>query len=173
MANFNSSFWYHLYVNTDKTRSLAATDLFSRNGTMGAVLYKSVATQNATQRWQWYGINSTTYVLRCEEGGPDAFLGTKYSSDEHTPGQTQAVMVRGNVSDNSVYWTVSPWGDGTFFMTNGENGTDWHLEKRGSGSIALSSNVTVPQNGQRWSFTAIEEIDNDKYNTVSVSYLDL
>ena len=173
MANLNSSFWYHLYIKRDKTRSLAATNLSSRNETMGATLYKSVDKNNATQRWQWFGINSTTYVLRCEVGGPDAFLGTKHEPSEKTPGQTQAVMVRGDVSDDSVYWTVSPWEDGTFFMTNGENGTDWHLEKMRSGSIAMSSNVTAPQDGQRWSFEAIEAINDDNYSTIQVSYLKL
>jgi hypothetical protein len=169
MANFNSSFWYHLYVNTDKTRSLACSNLYANNGTTGAVLYNGVAKQNATQRWQWYGVNSTTYVLRCEEAGPDAFLGTKFGKHENTPGQTQGLMVRNNISDDSAYWTVSPWGDGTFFLTNGANGTDWHLEKRGSGSIAMSSNITEPRNGQRWSFEAIEEIGDAKYSTIEVS----
>lgn len=173
MANFRSSFWYHIYVNTDKSHFLAATNLFFRNGTMGAVRYNSDATQNATRRWQWYGINSTTYVLRCEESGPDAFLGTKNAPNVKVQGHTQVVMVGGNVINDSVYWTVSPWGDGTFFMTNKENGTDWHLEERGSRSVAMSSNITVPQDGQRWSFMAIEEINDDKFSTISVSYPNL
>jgi len=140
---------------------------------MGSTLYKGFDRYNATQRWQWYGINSTTYVLRCEVSGPDAFLGTTYSPSEETPGKTRAVMVKGSVTDDSIYWTFSPWEDGTFFMTNKKNGTDWHLEKRYSGSIALSSNVTAPQDGQRWSFEPIEAINNVNYSTISVSYLDL
>jgi hypothetical protein len=80
-------------------------------------------------------------------------------------------MVKGSVTDDSIYWMFSPWEDGTFFMTNKKNGTNWHLEKRYSGFIVLSSNVTAPQDGQRWSFEPIEAINNVKYSTISVSYL--
>lgn len=126
-------------------------------------------------RWQLYSINSTTYVLRSEEGGPTAFLSSKYARNETTPGQTAALMLRGDLTDDSVYWSVTPWGDGTFFMTNGANGTAWHLQKKGNGWVALNSNTTDTPPGQRWSFTAIHDGDkaakiNDKnYSTVDVS----
>ncbi|KAF2715513.1 hypothetical protein K504DRAFT_422349 [Pleomassaria siparia CBS 279.74] len=169
MANFNSNYWYHLFVNQNKDIAVTGTNLFNHNGTTGAVFFGGVATANSTQRWQWYGIDTTTYVLRCKEGGPNAFLGTKFEPKETTPGHTQALMVRGNVSDDSVFWNVTPWGDGTFYLTNKENGTDWHLNKKGDGGVSLSSNITLPQNGQRWSFAAIEPINDDSFATVDVS----
>ncbi|KAF2786527.1 hypothetical protein K505DRAFT_259722 [Melanomma pulvis-pyrius CBS 109.77] len=168
MANFNSSFWYHLYVNQNEKAGLSGTNLYNNNNTTGAVFFTTFSTDDSAQRWQWYGVTSTTYVLRCKEGGPNAFLSTKFEPKESTPGQTQALMVRGNVSDDSVFWEVSPWGDGTFFLDNSENGTSWHLEKKGNGLLTLSSNITAPRPGQRWSFKAIEPINDAAFSTIDV-----
>lgn len=173
MANFNSSFWYQLYVNENKDYSLWGTKLYDQNRT-GAVYFNTTQTKKATNRWQVYPVNSTTYVLRTQEGGPDAFLGTAFISDEDTPGQTRPIMINGTFSDNSVYWNISPWGDGTFFMTNGANGTAWHLKKKANALLCMDSNTTEIQPGQRWSFTAEQndEIkDQPRFSTVSVSYL--
>lgn len=169
MANFDSSQWYHLYVNNNKSNAFIGTTLYTANGTAGAVFYKPANLTESDQRWQIYAINQTFYVLRSKEGGPDAFLGTAFSENETTPGQTRAHMIRGNVSDDSIYWKVTPWGDGTFFLTNKENGTSWHLGRKASdGLAAMDSNITAPQNGQRWSFETIQDIKNDRFSTVNV-----
>jgi hypothetical protein len=171
MANFNSSFWYQIYVNENKDNSLWGTNLYN-DGRSGAVYFNTTQTDRAINRWQLYPVNSTTYVLRTQEGGPNAFLATAFVRDEATPGQTRAVMVNGTLSDDSVYWTISPWGDGTFYMTNGANGTAWHMKKKGDGLVSMDSNITEIQPGQRWSFTAAQndEIKNQpRFSTVNVS----
>jgi hypothetical protein len=61
-------------------------------------------------------------------------------------------MCNVSFADNSMFWTISPWGDGTFFFANAANGTDWHLQVKSNSLLAMSSNITAPQNGQRFSF---------------------
>ncbi|KAF2686252.1 hypothetical protein K458DRAFT_441817 [Lentithecium fluviatile CBS 122367] len=169
MANFNTSQWYHLYVNQNKDNAFIGTNLFKDNGTSGSVFYEPTNTTEGRQRWQLYPMNDTYYVLRSKEGGPDAFLGAMFSEDEKTPGQTRARMIRGDLSDDSVYWQISPWGDGTFFLTNKKNGTDWHLgRKLKDGLIAMDSNTTSMPNGQRWSFQDVAAIKTTVFSTVDL-----
>jgi hypothetical protein len=84
-------------------------------------------------------------------------------------------MVKGNISDESVFWSIEPWGDGTFYMVNEANGTDWHLANH-NGGIILDSNITVPEGGkppggQRWTLNPIEnaKIDDERFSSVEVS----
>ncbi|KAF2477542.1 uncharacterized protein BDR25DRAFT_274753 [Lindgomyces ingoldianus] len=168
MANFDSNQWYQLYVNQNKDSSLLGTNLY-KNGESGAVFFNTTDTDLPGQRWQIYSVNDT-YVLRNKDGGTNAFLGTKYEPTETTPGQTQALMIKNTISDDAVYWTVTPWGDGTFYLTNGENGTSWHLKKKANGLLALDSNITAPQNGQRFSFKTIGAINDKKFSSVNVRH---
>lgn len=171
MANFDSNQWYHLYVNENKNQALVGASLSAQsNGTRGSAFFQAANLTQPNQRWQFYAVNSTFYVLRTSKGGPDAFLSTKFEEDESTPGQTQPQMIRGNVSDDSVYWRVSPWGDGTFFLTNKENGTAWHLERKPNALLAMDSNITQPQDGQRWLFDTIATINNERFSTVNVGF---
>ncbi|ORY11899.1 hypothetical protein BCR34DRAFT_601019 [Clohesyomyces aquaticus] len=167
MANFDSNQWYQLYVNEDPDTSLYGSNLYDKNLTTGTVFFNSTHTDKPGYRWQIYSIDNT-YVLRNQDGGPQGFLGTKYDAKEPTPGQTRGQMVRGNVSDASVYWTISPWGDGTFYLTNDQNGTEWHLLRKGNAGIAMSSNITEPQDGQRFSFKTITAINDQKMSTVNL-----
>lgn len=169
MANFNNSLWYHLFVNGNDDKAFIGTNLFS-DGNAGAVFYQPTNTTQDRQRWQMYAVDETYYVLRSKEGGPDAFLGTMYSEDETTPGKTRPHMIRGNLSDDSIYWQVKPWGDGTFFFTNKKNGSDWHLAKKaGSDILALDSNITSQPKGQMWNFEKIADIRTNKFKNVDVS----
>ena len=168
MANLDSNQWYKVYLNENDNRSLWGTNLF-KNGKTGAVYMNDTAPSQFTDRWQIYPINSSTSVLRTKQGGKDAFLGALYSPDEATPGHTHADMVRGNISDDSVFWAITPWGDGTFYMTNAANGTAWHLGVNDAGLIIMDSNIQGTPNRQRWSFDTIAEINDNAFSTVSVS----
>lgn len=170
MANFDPAVWYHLYVNENNESSLIGTNLYDNNNLAGSVFFQPANLTRGRQRWQIYAINDTWVVLRSREGGPDGFLGTMKSDNEETPGGTRPHMIRGNVSDDSIYWKVSPWGDGTFFLSNKANKTDWHLNKKGDGILAMDSNTTLPQNGQRWSFDPITDIQMAKFSTVDVRF---
>jgi hypothetical protein len=64
---------------------------------------------------------------------------------------TRPMMMRGDIANNSVYWSFNAWGDSTWFLTNAAN-DDQHLNRQGNGPLSMSSNITAPQNGQRWGF---------------------
>jgi hypothetical protein len=64
------------------------------------------------------------------------------------------------LADNSMFWTITPWGDGTFFLANAANGTDWHLQVKSNSLLSMSSNITAPQSGQRFSFSEQGNIVN-------------
>lgn len=172
MANFNSEFWYQIYVDEDKDNSLWGTVLYDK-GLHGAVFMNATQTEKANNRWQLFSVNRTTYVLRSQVGGHNAFLAAGIWDEEETPGQTVPIMINGTIADDSIYWNISPWGDGTFFMTNGANGTAWHLKKKDNGLLCMDSNIIDPQPGQRWSFTDEQDDvirDLPQFSTVSVSH---
>ncbi|KAF2112632.1 hypothetical protein BDV96DRAFT_602024 [Lophiotrema nucula] len=172
MANFDSDFWYQLFVNQNPSRGLIGTSLFN-DGERGAVLFEKANSSHTAQRWQFHEINSTTFVLRTQDGGADGYLAAFYNSNETTPGQTRPRMIKNTLADESVYWTVTPWGDGTFFLTNGANGTAWHLMRKVNGGLVLSSNLSEPHDGQRWTFKAwqgVNNVNNARYSTINLPF---
>lgn len=65
-----------------------------------------------------------------------------------------------------MYWSILPWGDGSFWMENGGNGSDWHLEKKGDGRLQISSNITKPQEGQSFIFKPLGKIGVKAYGSL-------
>jgi hypothetical protein len=70
--------------------------------------------------------------------------------------------------DNSMFWAISPWGDGTFYLTNAANGTAWHLQDKSNSLMSMNSNITAPQIGQSFSFTEKGDINSTDFSTVSI-----
>ncbi|KAF1961903.1 hypothetical protein CC80DRAFT_436314 [Byssothecium circinans] len=167
MANFNPNRWYHVFPNQDPKTGLVGTSLF-KDKVAGSVFYSGANVTRREQQWQFYPIDSEYYVLRTSEGGPEGFLGATISANETSPGHTRARMTRGNVLDDSVYWKIEPWKDGTFFMWNKRNESSWHLGKNAS-TVFMDSNITAPRNGQRLSFSAIKEINAKQFSTVNLN----
>lgn len=175
MANFDSNHWYQIYVNERPDWSFRGTGL-SDEGKTAIAYFEKTQAQEASNRWQIYSINSTTHVLRTQDGGPNAFLGTTYEPHESSQGQTRAVMMSGVIADASVYWTVTPWGDGTFYLTNGANGTAWNLKKKPTDDfVTIDSKITEPSRGQRWNFNGIDHVfvNDDAFSSVEVCKKDL
>ncbi|KAF2819322.1 hypothetical protein CC86DRAFT_144642 [Ophiobolus disseminans] len=169
--SFDKNQWYHLYVNEDKKQALMGTSLFNKGGTHGAVFFNTTNTATNVQRWQVYPVtvnDITVYIFRCKDGGPNGFMGTAYVETEATDGETRPQMLRGDIANENVYWSFGSWGDGTWFLTNAANTTDYHLNKKGNGLLAMSSNTTAPQNGQRWGFETIDKIDDEQYSSVNL-----
>ncbi|KAF2015493.1 hypothetical protein BU24DRAFT_450195 [Aaosphaeria arxii CBS 175.79] len=167
MANLNSNTWYHVFPNQNEKQAMVGSSLY-RDGQYGTVFFKEANLTQPMFKWQMFGINATTYVIRSQDGRDNAFLGTKYEPKEKAPGGTQALMVRDNLTDSSIYWTIEPWGDGTFKMYNGANWTSWNLEKQGNGAAVLTSNTTVDRGGQRFSFNSIEPINQSRFSTTNL-----
>ncbi|PVH75326.1 hypothetical protein DL98DRAFT_658233 [Cadophora sp. DSE1049] len=167
MANFASDHWHQIYIgdSPDGGQSASGTSLYN-NSLTGAIFFTETNTTKAQQLWQLYPFNSTYYVLRSRDSGPLGYLTVKFQTGEDTPGKTVPLMTNASISDNSMFWQIEPWGDGTFFLTNAANGTAWHLEKKPNSLMAMSSNITAPQNGQRFSFKQLGQIQNEKFTTV-------
>jgi hypothetical protein len=70
--------------------------------------------------------------------------------------------------DASLYWSILPWGDGSFWMENMQNGSAWHLEKETTGLMQMSSNITKPQVGQSFIFKPLGKISQKAYGTLTV-----
>jgi hypothetical protein len=171
MANFDSNHWYQVYVNERTDWSLRGPPLGDNEKTRTAYFEKTRAS-NPTNRFQIYPINSTTFVLRTQAAGPDVFLGTTYFPDEPSTGHTRVVMMSNDIADPSVYWTAKPWGDGTFFLTNGANGTAWNLKKKTNDDfVTIDSNIAEPSRGQRWNFNGIDDVfvNDQSFSDIAVS----
>lgn len=160
--------WYHLYVTSGPGQGLIGNDPADNNPTAG-VWFNPTNLTKPNFRWQVFQLNSTTWTLRCNVSGPDIYLAAGYSEAEQLEGKTRPYLARGDIADDSVFWTLSPWGDGTFYAWNAANTSSYRMMKKGSGLMAMSSNITAPQAGQRWQFDKIAEINDAQYSTVNVS----
>lgn len=167
--NINNNQWYSLQVNRNNNASLLSTNNFSRDHSAGASFFTKTNHSDPRQRWQIYGINSTTFVLRTQEGGATLFLGSQ-GADKN--GIISPLMLRGDVADASVFWQLGAWGDDTFYLWNGGNGTGYHLARTDTGiGICMNNSIAAPQNKQRWIFDGVAAIDDQAYSTVAVSLL--
>lgn len=161
--DLDSNQWYHMYVTSGPAQAFVANSLSDESS---AVYFRPTNTTQPAQRWQVFRLNSTAWTLRCQAGGPNAWLGTFLTSDT---GETRPRLDRGDIADDSVYWNFGPWGDGTWYLWNYANATKNHLEKQGNGLLIMSPNITAPASGQRWAFEKIAPVDDQQYSTISVS----
>ena len=169
MANLDPNQWYQVTVKSGTGVSMGGSSLFDHG--LGTVYFIDTNTTLPTERWQFFPYNSTTYTIRCQDTGPDGYLGTAYSANETTPGQTRPEMMNYTLTDSSMYWQITPWGDGTFYLINLANGTAWHLEVNPDTLMAMNSNFTKPQDGGSFSFTKLAPINNSAYSTINVDLL--
>jgi hypothetical protein len=166
MSNFDPNSWYRMYLQWNTAQSIAGTALYNQGS--GAVFIQDTNITSIEQ-WQIFPFNQTYYVLRTKGSGPTGYLHASFSVDETTPGLTVPDMKDASIQDDSMFWQIDPWGDGTFFMTNANNGSDWHLNVKDNGRMSLSSNITQPQEGQQFSFERLDVIDDVRYSSVIVS----
>ncbi|CZT03106.1 uncharacterized protein RAG0_09975 [Rhynchosporium agropyri] len=173
MANLASDHWHRIYQGGNEAgQSLTGTELFN-NSVSGAVFFATTNTTgntpNPAQLWQIVPYNSTYYVLRTKHSEPLGYLSTIYAPLEGTPGRTVPRMANASiVLDDSIFWQIEPWGDGTWYLQNAQNGSAWHLQQKPNSLMAMSSNITTtpPRNGQRFSFKQLQPIQNASFSTV-------
>jgi hypothetical protein len=173
MANFDSNHWQQINIspnseNTGQGQSMDGSVLYTKQGT-GSVFFTDTNTTAAEQLWQIFAFNSSYYVLRTQGSGPEGYMNTGLGSGGLTPGNTVPLMANYLISDDSMFWKISPWGDGTFFFTNAANGTAWNLAIKPNSLMVMTSNISAPQDAQRFSFTQQGTIDDVRYSSVLVS----
>jgi hypothetical protein len=175
MANFDSSSWYSVTIKANgldsPVTSLATSDT-TNNGT-GSVFFQVTDTSKANQRWQLFNAKDDSYILRSGNSGPWGYMvavaSNAKSSNANSGNTVPAAWNYANITDDSMYWTIKPWGDGSFYMQNSANGSDWHLQLESNGLMTMSSNITGAQKGQQFVFKTLGKITNKEYGTVNVS----
>ena len=171
MANLDPTSWYQIYLGDDTATTIVGTYLVFSDDESGAVFFQGTKepSPGPEQIWQVFPYNTTYYVLRTQASGANGYLHASLSVNETTPGRTVPDMLRADQQDDSMFWRIDPWGDGTFFLTNAANGSDWHLNIKDNALMTMDSNITKPQLGQRFSFATVGQIDNANYSSVVVS----
>jgi hypothetical protein len=166
--NLDSNYWYQINVDSYPTQSLDGTPLFQEGGT-GVVFLQVTNTSHFEQSWQLFPINNT-YVIRSRGSGPRGYLNTAIDVNETTAGSTVPQMRNYTISDDSIYWAAGSWGDGTFFLTNRANGSDFHLGAKDNAFLSMDSNVTtsVKHPGQQFTFKRLSAINDDNFSSVVV-----
>jgi hypothetical protein len=170
--NFDDNMWYQVNVAKFSGSSLLGTSLV--DSLTGAVFYQETNTGTQGQSWQLYPHNSSVYLLRCKDGGPNRYLaaaaGKGDGEQSSITGYTVPIIANYNVTDDSMFWKIEPWGDGTYYFFNLANGSNWRLNVLDSGLMAMDSNITPAQSGEHFTFTSLSTIGDDGYSTSNVRF---
>ncbi|KAK2615503.1 hypothetical protein N8I77_002253 [Diaporthe amygdali] len=168
--NFDTNAWYQVNVTKFPGSSLLGTSLF-QDGKTGAVFYQNTNTSAKGQSWQFYPYNSSVYLLRCKDGGPNGYLaaaaGKTDTDQSDVTGNTVPILANYNVTDDSMFWTVAPWGDGTYYFSNLANGSEWRLSVMDNKLMVMDSNTLPAQSGEHYTFTSLSTIGDSRYSTVN------
>ncbi|KAK7544778.1 uncharacterized protein J3D65DRAFT_673499 [Phyllosticta citribraziliensis] len=172
-SEFNSNRWYQILLSNE---TLAFTGTPRWDGYSYGSMMTNV--QNRTefeQQWQVYPFNSTFFVLRTRASGPDNYLRVMLSVDGEGLPIPKPRMVNPMLPDVSWLWAMGKWADGSFYLWNAENGTNWHLNTTvlPSGHTEMVSLNPQPKQGQAFTFKELGEINNQTFSTINVRDEDL
>ncbi|KAK0103075.1 hypothetical protein ONS95_000747 [Cadophora gregata] len=129
MANFDRNSWHKIIVagSLDADFCFVGGLLGDQNETAGSVFSWNSVPLRDDQQWQIFPYNNTFYVLRTRGSTALGYLGVFFKDMEQTPGKTAPRTRTASLSDDSMFWTIGPWGDGTFWLSNAANGSDWRM----------------------------------------------
>ncbi|KAK8184544.1 hypothetical protein BC567DRAFT_206598 [Phyllosticta citribraziliensis] len=167
-SEFNSNRWYQILLSNE---TLAFTGTPRWDGYSYGSMMTNV--QNRTefeQQWQVYPFNSTFFVLRTRASGPDNYLRVMLSVDGEGLPIPKPRMVNPMLPDVSWLWAMGKWADGSFYLWNAENGTNWHLNTTvlPSGHTEMVSLNPQPKQGQAFTFKELGEINNQTFSTINI-----
>lgn len=162
MVFLDPTVWYNITV--PGTSLVSSNALYANNGTTGSV-YLNYTLSNVNS-WQFYPIGGgSQYVLRTQALGPNA---TMESVSE--PGQSISLQMQAGPITNVSLWSITPWGDGSYYFTNAALGNDSHLDINppgGVGHVWMNSDTNINNQGQKWRITSISSITGTAFATVS------
>ncbi|KAF2028888.1 hypothetical protein EK21DRAFT_68759, partial [Setomelanomma holmii] len=69
---------------------------------------------------------------------------------------------------NEVFWKIEQYPNGGYKFINIANGTDLHLHAESADILAMTGNVSGEQSRQKFSFTALTQINNATYSSIEV-----
>jgi len=144
----SSAYWYRL-TNTFTGPSLSL-DIVNDGGLASSGTLQMAASGDFSgQYWQLIHFptpSSTTYALYTEFLGPGKRLDV-YGNDKTMPHLGGAGNFSGQV------WTIAPWGDGTWQLTNQYSGSGLHLDVYSGTLVPFMGNGD--HSGQHWAFTPL------------------
>ncbi|KAH6719364.1 hypothetical protein BKA61DRAFT_669692 [Leptodontidium sp. MPI-SDFR-AT-0119] len=115
MAIFDPNRWCQISVAGSflAGNNLVGGELLSPEGTGGSVFMYVGKASFTDQQWQIFPYNSTNYVLRTHRSCPFGYLAVTYLATEPMPGYTAAATKNASITNNSMLWSIGPWGDDT------------------------------------------------------------
>ncbi|KAF2201967.1 hypothetical protein GQ43DRAFT_370187, partial [Delitschia confertaspora ATCC 74209] len=166
--DFDSNTWYRLTTAAAMGRQLSLTGL--RIGPDDGLVACSGSDNDApSQQWQLFPVGLSTYVLRTKASGPHGYLTIASQNESDIPISTTNVTIS-QISNSSIkgnmYWTLLPWGDGTFYFAGQANSSRLHLDFNENGRLSMTSNITQPQPGQAFSFVKVGKVEHTAFSTV-------
>jgi hypothetical protein len=172
MAIFDPNYWQKITnagLQSEADQSMAGTVLFDQ-GT-GSVFFQDTNDTIMGQSWQIFPFNTSFYVLRTQKCGPNGFMNTRIApSNTQESGFTVPHMRNYSISDDSMLWTISPWGDGTFSFSNAANGTGLNLMLKSDGfMVMMNSSDTTSQNAERFAIKQLSAVNDRSFSTVMVN----
>lgn len=168
-AKLDSNVWYHVSEgrvdDVKKKTKLSSMLRIVKDGTPAVWPAEGI-----NQYWQFQAVSSSSpgrYVLRCSKTSIHKQLSVCFDEAEVTTGHTRPCMAMSNGED-AQKWDVSLWGDGTYRITNVQNGTDYVLDVHKGNPPFMSSNLdtNIQQLAQHWILTSRSKIDESGYSTV-------
>ncbi|KAK7517254.1 uncharacterized protein IWZ02DRAFT_492555 [Phyllosticta citriasiana] len=165
--NFNTNRWYQILPSNDSL-ALSGTATWEGEG-YGSVITHDQNRTDYEQQWQIYSFSSTLVVLRTRASGPDNYLrvqGADWYGDGPIP---KPRMSNASTPDLSMFWSMGKWADGSFYLWNAENGTNYHLNTTLTswGHTEMISLNPQPKEGQSFSFKELGEINNQTFSTIN------
>jgi hypothetical protein len=171
MASFDPNHWQKITnagLQSQAGKSMAGTPLFDQ-GT-GSVFFQDTNDTIMGQSWQIFPFNTSFYVLRTQKCGSNGFMNTRIApSNTQEFGFTVPHMRNNSISDDSMLWTISPWGDGTFSFSNAANGTDMNLMLKSDGMmVMMNSSDPGSQNAERFVIKQLSVVNDRSFSTIRV-----
>lgn len=171
-SSFDANSWYHI-SSPSKESDWALDVVWGKFSSSGSVFGAPVNGQDeAGQKWQIIEspIDSSAFVLREQYTGPGGFLNVENNQTCAYQGDNCHLLIcdMGQLPDETSTWYILPWGDGTYYMFNKANGSNYHMDIQENGSyLWMNPNVTGKSGSRQWNFEALEPINNSSFSTVS------
>ncbi|KAJ4251458.1 hypothetical protein NW762_011441 [Fusarium torreyae] len=127
-----------------------------------------VWTPNVESYWQFQKVGNKPgrYALRCSKTTTEKQLSVCYRPDVIDEKKRTRPCLMPSDDSELQQWDVSSWGsDGTYRLTNVNNGTSWNLDCIKAGPVFMSDNFEGEQPRQRWLMTSVADINDKAYST--------
>lgn len=160
MSALDGNTWYQI----TESRVNYTSALFWK-GT-GSLVFENTDTTDAAMYWQIFHLAGGNFQFRSKSTNILQQLIVCYSASEASTNKTQLCM---KVADETraQKWKMSLWDDGTYKITNVENGTDLQMDWHPGGPGFMSPTIaeTPLQPAQHWMFKSISAVEDGVYST--------